>query len=211
MSRSLVSSHIDAEEPGDAQCCLFCLRPAEIDMTGLARLIEETFDQVSYGITSEDIKELLPDETTSIPSEVPIGLRLTRWEAKDLGLIPQKEGAAGKGRMGLRDLFEDRRTKRSEVRKTVLDMLKALEMTELKDLLGVDAVANHIATDIKDNKKAKAVVVEGEVVEIMGEGEASADVDMEVVEAVDVVEKKKTTRKPKEEVRSHPALEFSEP
>jgi hypothetical protein len=185
------------------------LHLAEIDLTGLAKLIEETFDQVSYGITSEDIKDLLPDETTSIPSEIPTGLRLTRWEAKDLGLIPQKEGAAGKGRMGLRDLFEDRRTKRSEVKKTVLDMLKALEKTELKDLLGVDAVAKDVATDIKDKKKAKVVEVEAEVVEIDGEGEASADVDMDTVEVVVVVEKKKTTRKPKEEVRSHSSLVLS--
>jgi len=170
-------------------------------VTGLAKLIEETFDQVSYGITPEDIKELLPDETSAMSSEVPTGLRLTRWEAKDLGLIPQKEGAAGKGRMGLRDLFEDRRTKRSEVKKTVLDMLKGLEPSELKDLLGVDATAKDTPATIKDRKKAKAVEIDIEVVEIDGEGDAIVDADMEAVEAVDIVEKKKATRKPKEEVR----------
>lgn len=174
---------------------------SEIDVTGLAKLIEETFDQVSYGITPEDIKELLPDETSAMSSEVPTGLRLTRWEAKDLGLIPQKEGAAGKGRMGLRDLFEDRRTKRSEVKKTVLDMLKGLEPSELKDLLGVDATAKDTPATIKDRKKAKAVEIDIEVVEIDGEGDAIVDADMEAVEAVDIVEKKKATRKPKEEVR----------
>jgi hypothetical protein len=178
----------------------FRLPLTEIDLTGLTKLIEETFDQVCYGVAAGDIAELLPNESISPSLEIPSGLRLTRWEAKDLGLVPQKEGAAGKGRMGLRDLFEDRRTKRSEVKKTVMDMLKGLETAELKDLLGVDDGVKEVAVTVKEKEKAKEMDVEVEVVDIDAQGVTSGDVNMEAVEVVEVIEKKKPARKPKEEV-----------
>jgi hypothetical protein len=144
---------------------------------------------------------------SAIP-EIPVTLRLTRWEAKDLDLIPEKEGPAGKGRMGLKDVFEQRRTERRGIKGVLLELVKGLEESEIMELLGLqngnggNAVASGSGLGKKDpedvvevadgqekeRKKGKKVDMEVEVM----------DVDAETGELAE--KKKKSTRKPKEEV-----------
>jgi hypothetical protein len=145
---------------------------------------------------------------SAIP-EIPVTLRLTRWEAKDLDLIPEKEGPAGKGRMGLKDVFEQRRTERRGIKGVLLELVKGLEESEIMELFGLqngnegNALASGSGAAKQDSqdvvevvdghekeKKKKGKKVDMEV-EVM-------DVDAETGELAD--KKKKSTRKPKEEV-----------
>jgi hypothetical protein len=141
---------------------------------------------------------------STIP-EIPVTLRLNRWEAKDLDLIPEKEGLAGKGRMGLKDVFEQRRTERRGIKGVLLELVKGLEESEIMELFGLqngnggNAVASGSGSRKKDPEDVVEVVdgqekekkKKGKKVEVM-------DVDAETGELAE--KKKKSTRKPKEEV-----------
>jgi hypothetical protein len=187
---------------------------AEIDLAGLVKAVEETFEQVSYGLQKEDLGQLLPNtsldvDMDSVTLEIPVTLRLNRWEAKDLDLIPEKEGPAGKGRIGLKGVFEQRRAERREIKGVVVELVKGLEESEIMELLGIqngnggNAVASGSGSGKKDSEDV-VEVVDGQEKEKKKNGKK---VDMEV-EVMDVdaetgelaEKKKKSTRKPKEEV-----------
>lgn len=191
----------------------------EIDLQGLVKTVEDLFDRVPYGLGKEDLTQFELDPPFP-EMEIPASLRLNRWEAKNLDLIPEKEGPAGKGRMGLRDVFEQRRNERRGIKGKVVELVQGLEEGEVRELFGMslgqgngntgNAVASGSGSgsglgkgggsgkqelmdvdevDVKEKKK-KGKKVDNEV-EIM-------DVDGETGEVI--AEKKKSTRKVKEEV-----------
>ena len=167
--------------------------------------MEDTFEQVSYGLQPEDLARILPQIELAPPlPEIPMTLRLNRWEAKDLELIPEKEGPAGKGRMGLKDVFEQRKTERKGIKSAVLELLRGMEEAELKEILGLGNSGNAVASGSGSGKRDMVDVVEVDIKEKKKKG---VKVDQEVeamdvdAEAGEVAEKKKSTRKPKEEVR----------
>jgi hypothetical protein len=98
---------------------------------------------------------------STIP-EIPVTLRLNRWEAKDLDLIPEKEGLAGKGRMGLKDVFEQRRTERRGIKGVLLELVKGLEESEIMELFGLQNGngGNAVASGSGSRKKDPEDVVE---------------------------------------------------
>lgn len=118
---------------------------AEIDLTGLATLVERLLERVWYGVTPRDLPILLstsstttttPDQSNEAPAspapvdyaqvKIPPGMRLSRWEARDLSLVPLNQPSS---RAGLREFFEQRRTVRQEARGIVMRIL--VEMPEM--------------------------------------------------------------------------------
>ncbi len=86
-------------------------------------LLPQLFEHVNYGFHPSDFDHfpIMTAEPTSSKApahgapeiKLPAGLTIWRWEAKDLGLIPNPEGEAGfRGR----DAMLSRRTIREQVR-----------------------------------------------------------------------------------------------
>lgn len=151
----------------------------DIDNKTLKHLIDKLFDKVAYGLRKEDFNDLTLTDEERDDITINSGLRVVRWEAKDLELFPQKSTGAA-ARMKLRDLMLERRNKREQARKELLDLVDGLEDEEKRELIGLLKLEKGAGKKGAVDKKEKAKKESDQ------EGEGK--------------EEKKRVKKPKEEV-----------
>lgn len=151
---------------------------ADVDIKSLKLLVDQLFNRIAYGLRKEDIASFPLTDEEKEDFQIPSGLRVWRWEAKDLQLFPQKSTGAA-ARIQLRDLMLERRSKREEGREELLALVNALEDDEKRELIGL-------------TKSEKDPHVREKKEKVKKEGDMAADDS----------EDKKRARKPKEEVSS---------
>jgi hypothetical protein len=140
----------------------------ELDIHGLIKVVEELMERVTYGIRPVDLPSLLPSllpsigpSTQTVSSEMDIkitnALRLGRWETKRMELVPQN---VGPGKIGLGEVFSDRRKKREEAREALMQELGGWEEADVQDLLGVKQVEKEINRSVSVYGKASSIVID---------------------------------------------------
>lgn len=112
------------------------LRTPDIDNKTFKQLIDKLFDKVAYGLRKDDFDDLAITDEERDGITLSSGLRVIRWEARDLDLFPQKSTGAA-ARMKLRDLMLERRNKREQARKELLEIVDGLEDEEKRELAGL--------------------------------------------------------------------------
>lgn len=115
---------------------------ADIDLNAIIKLIPDLFQKRSYGFHADDFSRFSashePESSSSSPAnslEIPTTLQLNRWEAREMKLIPQKEGSSRV--LKARDLMEQRKKVRNEAREEAKALVKQLSVEDVDAMLGV--------------------------------------------------------------------------
>lgn len=89
----------------------FALTPRGIDfsLSAITDLVPRLFTLTSYGFHASDFARLVATV------EIPVGLCGTYWEARDMSMIPQKDGHSRA--LKARDLMVQRKAAREQVSK----------------------------------------------------------------------------------------------